>query len=161
MAFVINVKDKPLEIKFNYRMMFKANKELGSINEETGKNNEDGASQLFMNIMNQDDTAIFELIRLAGSNKSKFTENDIFTAIEGKLEEYMEDGKTEAEAYDALFNDIKEEMLDSGFFMRKLEKQIENMEKGKKILAEREDKDSQSQAKAIEELIASIKNEIS
>ena len=56
---------------------------------------------------------------------------------------------------------MKEEMLNSGFFMRKLEAQIKNMEKGKAILAEKKDQTSKDQVKAITDLIDSMKKEIS
>lgn len=156
MAFTINIRNKDLEIKFNYRMMFKANRELGSL-DENGKKNEDGASNLFMKIMNQEDTAIFDLIRLAHTGGKALTEEEIFNAIE----ERFEGVENEGEAYDELFNDMKEEMLNSGFFMRKLEAQIKNMEKGKAILAEKEDQTSKDQVKAITDLIDSMKKEIS
>lgn len=156
MAFTVNVRGKDLEVKFNYRMMFKANRELGSI-DENGKKNEDGASNLFMKVMNQEDTAIFDLIRLAHTGGKALTEEEIFDAIENRFEGVEDEG----EAYDELFNDMKEEMLNSGFFMRKLEAQIKNMEKGKAILAEKEDQTSKDQVKAITDLIDSMKKEIS
>lgn len=156
MAFTINIRNKDLEVKFNYRMMFKANRELGSI-DENGKKNEDGASNLFMKVMNQEDTAIFDLIRLAHTGGKALTEEEIFDAIENRFEGVEDEG----EAYDELFNDMKEEMLNSGFFMRKLEAQIKNMEKGKAILAEKEDQTSKDQVKAITDLIDSVKKEIS
>ena len=156
MAFIVNIRGKDLEIKFNYRMMFKANRELGSI-DENGKKNEDGASNLFMKIMNQEDTAIFDLIRLAHTGGKALTEDEIFDAIEKRFEGVENEG----EAYDELFNDMKEEMLNSGFFMKKLQAQIKNMEKGKAILAEKEDQTSKDQVKAITDLIDSIKKEIS
>ena len=134
MSFTVKVRGKDLKVKFNYRMMFKANKELGSIDEK-GNKNEDGASNLFMKVMNQEDTAIFDLIRLAHTGGKALTEEEIFDAIEDRFEGVEDEGQ----AYDELFNDMKEEMLNSGFFMRKLEAQIKNMEKGKAILAEKEE----------------------
>lgn len=156
MAFIVNIRGKDLEIKFNYRMMFKANRELGSIDEK-GNKNEDGASNLFMRVMNQEDTAIFDLIRLAHKGGKALTEDEIFDAIEKRFEDCEDEG----EAYDKLFNDVKEEMLNSGFFMKKLQAQIENMEKGKDILKEKEDETSKTQVKLLTDLIDSIKKEIS
>lgn len=155
MAFEIEVKGKTLEIKFDYRTMFKANKKLASKNPETGQKNDDGASNLFNRILAQDDEAVFDLINLVWTGK-KLTENDLFDALEGFFEDYED----EEEAVDALFNGIKEEMLDSGFFMKKLKKQIENMEKGRDILKERDDEQSQMQVKAIDNLLSSMKKEI-
>lgn len=155
MAFVIEVKGKELQIKFDYRTVFKANNQLGSVDEK-GNRNADGASNLFNRILEQDDTAIFDLIQLA--HTGKLTENEIFEAIEKHLEKAGDD---ESEAYDALFTEIKEEMLRSGFFVKKLEKQIENMEKGKEIIEAREDEQSKMQAKAVGELIQRLKQELS
>lgn len=156
MAFTVNIRNNPLEIKFNYRIMFKANKELGTIDEK-GNKNTDGASNLFIRVLNQDDTAIFDLIKLVFKGGKALTDDEIFDAIEERFEG-VED---EAKAYDELFNDMKEEMLESGFFMRKLSVQIENMEKGKKMLAEKTDETSQMQVKQLDELINSLKKEIS
>lgn len=156
MAFEIEVKGKPLEIKFDYRTMFKANKKLASDNPETGQKNDDGASNLFSRILEQDDEAVFDLIRLVWTG-GKLTENDLFDAVEGFMAEYDD----ESEGYDALFDGIKQEMLDSGFFKKKLNKQIENMEKGKEILKERDGEQSQLQVKALDGLLNSMKKEIS
>lgn len=156
MAFEIEVKNKPLEIKFDYRTMFKANQKLGSTDEKGNKNN-DGASNLFSRIVNQEDSAIFDLINLVHKGKA-LTDDDIFDAIEKHLDEYDGD---ESEAYDALFNEIKEEMLNSGFFLKKLKKQIQNMERGKEMLAEKDDEQTQMQVKALSDLIDSMNKEIS
>lgn len=158
MAFEIEVKGKTLEIKFDYRTMFKANKELATKNPETGQKNNDGASNLLSRILEQDDEAVFDLIELVYPNKKKkLTENDLFDAIEGYIEVYDD----ESEGYDALFNNVKEEMLDSGFFLKKVKKQVENMEQGKKMLEERDDEQSKMQAKALDGMLSSLKNEIS
>lgn len=156
MPFVIEVKGKPLEIKFDYRTMFKANKQLGTVDED-GNKNADGAFNLFNRISNQEDEAIFDLLKLVHKGKA-LTEDDIFEAIEKYIEAYDGD---ESEAYDALFTDLKQEMLDSGFFVKKLKKQLENLEKGKEILEAREDDQSQVQAKALSDLIDSMKKELS
>jgi len=157
MAFEIEVKNKPLEIKFDYRTMFKVNKELASDNPETGQKNNDGASNLFSRILEQEDEAVFDLIQLAYPNKKKLTQNDLFDAVEGFFEDYED----EEEAVDALFNGIKEEMLDSGFFLKKIKKQIKNMEQGKEMLKDRGDEQSEMQAKALDGMLNSMKKEIS
>lgn len=156
MAITFEVKGKPLEIKFDYRTMFKANKVLGTT-DDNGKKNEDGASSLFSRILEQDDSAVFDLIKLVHTGKA-LSEEDLFIAVES----YMEDtGKEDSEAYDALFNDVKEEMLNSGFFVKKLNKQIQNMEKGKEMLSKKEDDQTQMQVKALGDMIDSMKKEIS
>ncbi len=155
MAFEINVKGQLLEIKFNYRTMYKANRELGSI-DENGNKQEDGASNLFLRVLQQDDSAIFDLIKLTYKGKG-LKEDDIFDA----LEERFEGAEDEAKAYDELFDDMKDEMLRSGFFTRKLEAQIENLEKGITILEAREDKDSQTQATMLRDVVGTAKKEIS
>ena len=94
---------------------------------------------------------------MAHKGEKALTEDEIFDAIEKKFEDCEDEG----EAYDKLFNDVKEEMLNSGFFMKKLQAQIENMEKGKDILKEKEDETSKTQVKLLTDLIDSIKKEIS
>lgn len=160
MSVVFNVKNKDVEIKFNYRMMFKANKHLGSINSE-GNRNDDGASNLFNRILSQEDEAIFDLIKLAHTGSKTLTDDELFDAVENKLQEYMNDSMSEKEAYNQLFEDVKGEMFNSGFFMRKLENQIKNMEQGKKLLAQREDQTSKEQVLAITDLLDKMQKEIS
>lgn len=155
MPFTVTVKGKPVDIKFNYRMVFKANKKLGSVNNETNERNPDGAGVLFAKVLDQDDDALFEVIDLA--SKEKLTENEIFEAIE----EFFSKFEDEEEAYDAIFNQMKDEMVQSGFFKKKIKKYVENLEKVIVALKNKKDEDSKLQVTSIQELADKMKKEIS
>ncbi|EZK68236.1 hypothetical protein Z482_01182 [Streptococcus pyogenes ABC020047395] len=59
-----------IDIKFDFKTMFKINNKLGTINPETGERNADGVGALFFNILERNESAIVDLVRLsAGSGK--------------------------------------------------------------------------------------------
>lgn len=153
MAFTITVKNKEVKIKFNYMMLFKANKKLGT-KDENGKSQNDGAATLFVNVLEQEDDALIDIIQLA----SDCTENDALKAIE----DYMINSEieNEEEAYTQIFNDLKAEMLASGFFVKKVKKYIENLEKAIPILEAKKDTESKTQAAAVKDLAERMKKEI-
>lgn len=155
MPFTVQVKGKELPIKFNYRMVFKANKKLGTINAETKERNSDGAGVLFSKVLEQEDDAIFEIINLAATEK--LSENEIFEA----MEDFFSKFKDEEEAYDAIFAQMKDEMLASGFFKKKIKKYVENLEKAIKVLEKKDTDESKDQVEAIKELADKMKSEIS
>jgi len=154
MTFSINIKKKPLEIKFNYGLFFKANKKLGT-KDKDGNYMNNGAGILFSKILENDDEAIVNIIQLA--SKEKYSENEIFEGIEEFVEAA---GETEEAGYDALFDEMKKEMLASGFFKKKILKYIEQMEKAKEVLSKKKDDESKVQVEAIEELIEKMKKEL-
>ena len=95
MAFVIKVKKKDVEIKFNYRLNFKANKKLGTKN-ENGEPQNDGAGILFTQVLEGEDAALINIIQLMDD---KFTENDVLDAIGEYVENLVDDEVTEEQAY--------------------------------------------------------------
>lgn len=155
MSFTVNLKGKPLEIKFNYRLVFKANNTLGSIDPETKKRNSDGAGALFAKVLDQDDEAIFEMIRL--SAKGKVSDEEIFDAMEDFFSSYED----EEQAYDAIFEEAKQEMLRSGFFVKKIKKYIENLEKAVQVLEVKPTEKNEQQITAIKQIADQMKKEIS
>lgn len=155
MAVIFKIKGKDVSIKFNYRMMFKANKKLGTKNED-GESQNDGAGVLFVQIMERDDDAVINLLELVDP---KATENECLDAIASYIEDL--DIEDEAEAYEQMFKDVEEEMLDSGFFMSKVQKYIENLEKAVEVLEAKKDSEAKEQAKAVKELAERMKKEIS
>ncbi|BDQ56134.1 hypothetical protein EfsSVR2331_02590 [Enterococcus faecalis] len=58
MSFAVKLKEKQLEIKFNYGMLFKANKKLGT-KDAQGNSQNDGAGVLFVKVLEEDDDALF------------------------------------------------------------------------------------------------------
>ncbi|WP_367007445.1 tail assembly chaperone [Streptococcus sp. ZY19097] len=150
------VKNKIIEIKFDYRTRYKANKKLATQNQETGESNNDGVATLFNNILNRNDKGIVDLIMLAANTAGSkaITEDDALSAIEKWLTE------NEASDTDDLFKEIQEEMVESGFFKEEISKYITNMETSLEYMEGQEDV-SDIQLKAIEKMIGKMKNAIS
>ena len=68
---------------------------------------------------------------------------------------------SEEEAYNQIFIDLKEEMLASGFFVSKIRKYKENIEKAQQVLATRKTEDEKLQAEELKKLAERITKEIS
>lgn len=145
------VKNKPVEIKFDYRLMFTIDKKLATTNVQTGEKNNDGVANLFSKILNKDDQGIVDLIILS---TDKTSENEAITAIVTWLEEH------EATNTDDLFKGIQDEMVESGFFKGKILKHIANMEKALKYMKGQKDVD-EMQIKAVGETIGEMKSAVS
>ncbi len=124
-----------IDIKFDFKTMFKIDDELKTVpSPETGERNADGVGALFFNILERNESAIVDLVRLsAGSGKKALTEDEILDAIA----EAVDEGTTEG-----LFAEIEKEMVDSGFFRAKILKYIENMEKSARYLKAKDDTDA-------------------
>jgi len=114
-----------VDIKFDYRAMFKIDKELGSRDTQTGKRNNDGIGSLFTKIIDRDDQGIVDLIMVMASKKAKAVSEDEAIAA---IEQYFEKSESD-DPQEALFQEIEEEMVDSGFFKKKILKYIENLDK--------------------------------
>lgn len=122
------VGSRAIEIKFDYMLMFKVNKEL-STRDDNGKPNEDGVGALFLRVVERNDSALVDLIKLCASKKAKaVSDEEALSAIALKLEE-MDATNTEP-----IFKAIEEEMVDSGFFNEKVLKYTEKLELALKYL---------------------------
>ena len=158
MSFAVELKGKQLEIKFNYGMLFKANKKLGT-KDAQGNSQNDGAGVLFVKVLEEDDDALFDIIKLA--SKDKVTDEDIAKSVQ----DFVETFEDEEEGYSMVFEKLKQEMLDSGFFVKKLKKYINNLEKAADYLKSQqpteEIQNPEQQAKAVKDLADRIKKEIS
>lgn len=153
------VKNKIVEIKFDYRMMFKVDRKLATINQETGASNNDGVGNLFNKILNQEDSGLVDLILLAANRSSlkNVSEDDVLSAIETWLVDNDEKDTG------TLFDQIESEMVDSGFFRQKISKYIENMEMLLPFMQNRREltEEQEMQIKALGELIGKMKNALS
>lgn len=160
MTFEIKVANKDVEVKFDYKTMFKANKLFGEKGED-GQDTSTGSINLFMRLSSGDDEGLIDFISLGMDKKSaeKLTQDKYIEAIQGKIDEYIEEGLSEKEAYQQIFKDAREEMLGSGFFVGKLEQTLDMMEKGVAMMDDSED--NQGQIKATERLVEMLKKEIS
>lgn len=160
MSFNIKIKGKEQKIKFNYALNFKANKKLGS-KDENGKFQNDGAGILFVQVLEKEDDALINLIQLVDS---KATENDAIEAISSYIDEITndEEAKSDVEsAYNKIFEDLKEEMVNSGFFVMKIRKYLETLEKANSFLTSQKKEESKIQADELKKLAERIKKEIS
>ena len=150
------VKNKIIEIKFDYRTMFKVDKQLATKNKETGASNNDGVGTLFNNILNRNDEGLVDLILLSANKafSKAISEDDAITAIEDWLIEH------DAESTEILFEEIQQEMVDSGFFRNKILKYIENLETAVEYMKAQEDSEA-LQIEVTEKLIGKMKSALS
>ena len=150
------VKNKIIEIKFDYRTMFKVDKQLATKNKETGASNNDGVGTLFNNILNRNDAGIVDLITLSANKafSKAISEDDAITAIEDWLVD------NDAADTENLFEAIQQEMVDSGFFRNKILKYIENLETAVEYMKAQEDSEA-LQIEVTEKLIGKMKSALS
>ena len=150
------VKNKIIEIKFDYRTMFKVDKQLATKNKDTGASNNDGVGTLFNNILNRNDEGIVDLILLSANKafSKAISEDDAITAIEDWLVEH------DAADTENLFEEIQQEMVDSGFFRNKILKYIENLETAVEYMKAQEDSEA-LQIEVTEKLIGKMKSALS
>ena len=150
------VKNKIIEIKFDYRTMFKVDKQLATTNKETGASNNDGVGTLFNNILNRNDEGLVDLILLSANKafSKAISEDDAITAIEDWLVEH------DAADTENLFEEIQQEMVDSGFFRNKILKYIENLETAVEYMKAQEDSEA-LQIEVTEKLIGKMKSALS
>ena len=150
------VKNKIIEIKFDYRTMFKVDKQLATKNKDTGASNNDGVGTLFNNILNRNDEGLVDLILLSANKafSKAISEDDAITAIEDWLVEH------DAADTENLFEEIQQEMVDSGFFRNKILKYIENLETAVEYMKAQEDSEA-LQIEVTEKLIGKMKSALS
>ena len=150
------VKNKIIEIKFDYRTMFKVDKQLATKNKDTGASNNDGVGTLFNNILNRNDEGIVDLILLSANKafSKAISEDDAITAIEDWLVD------NDAADTENLFEEIQQEMVDSGFFRNKILKYIENLETAVEYMKAQEDSEA-LQIEVTEKLIGKMKSALS
>ena len=150
------VKNKIIEIKFDYRTMFKVDKQLATKNKETGASNNDGVGTLFNNILNRNDAGLVDLILLSANKafSKAISEDDAITAIEDWLVD------NDAADTENLFEEIQQEMVDSGFFRNKILKYIENLETAVEYMKAQEDSEV-LQIEVTEKLIGKMKSALS
>lgn len=156
MSFDITIKGKEQKIKFNYALNFKANKKLAS-KDENGNSQNDGAGILFVQVLEKEDDALVNLIQLVDS---KATENDALDSIGDYIGGLVEGGLSQEEAYAKIFDDLKDEMVASGFFVTKIRKYSESLEKAIDYLSNQKKEDNQIQINELKKLVEKIKKEI-
>lgn len=154
------VGSRAIEIKFDYMTMYKVNRDLGSQGTD-GSRNEDGVGALFLRVVDRNDSALVDLIKLCASKKAKaVSDEEAIKAIADKMEDLG------AESTEPLFEALEEEMVESGFFKEKVSKYLENLELGLKYLKAKaetaEDKaQAELQIEQTEAQIGRLRNAIS
>ena len=148
--------NKVIKIKFDFRTMFMINKQLATKNKDTGAGNNDGVGTLFNNILNHNEQGLIDLITVAGKTSlgKALTEDDAIVAIEKWLED------NDAEDTEKLFEEIKEEMIESGFFKGKILKYIKGMQKALNYLTAKDDVDP-IEVQAVKDMISEMQNALS
>lgn len=148
--------NKVIKIKFDFRTMFMINKQLATKNKDTGAGNNDGVGTLFNNILNHNEQGLIDLITVAGKTSlgKALTEDDAIVAIEKWLED------NDAEDTEKLFEEIKEEMIESGFFKGKILKYIKGMKKALDYLTAKDDVDP-IEVQAVKDMISEMQNALS
>ena len=148
--------NKIIEIKFDYRTLVNVDKQLATKNKETGASNNDGVGALLNNILNRNDEGLVDLILLSANKafSKAISEDDAITAIEDWLVD------NDAADTENLFEEIQQEMVDSGFFRNKILKYIENLETAVEYMKAQEDSEA-LQIEVTEKLIGKMKNALS
>lgn len=116
------VKNKPLDIKFNFLQIFKIEKYLSKTYKESK-----GLFELMEGLVYKKDQSILDILNALVPKG--ITENDLAEAI---------NAKSEAEGYDAMYQELLETAKASGVFMEKMKAlkkqtalvtQVSNLEK--------------------------------
>lgn len=147
------VGNRMVEVAFDYKTMFKVDKQLASKNPQTNELNNDGVGVLFTQVLNREDDAIINLIKVSSNqNKKALSEGEILDAVASYVEE---------NGYIETFEELEKEMVDSGFFNVKISKYIENMEQAIGWMEEEQNKANSMEVKAIKGIIGKMKNALS
>lgn len=120
----IQVKGQPVETKFNFRALFRANKLYSSAE---GAN--DGASSIWLAFVTDDDMALFKALRVL--LPKSYTDDDIMDV----LDKSEENGQSEE-----LFKKIEQELHESGFFKHAAQRWLNLTEKYGKALTDKKNK---------------------
>lgn len=143
----ITVKDQPVEAKFNFRALFRANKLYSSAE---GAN--DGASSIWLAFVTDDDMALFKALRVL--LPASYTDDDIMDV----LDEAEEDGKSQE-----LFKEVEQELHESGFFKHAATRWLNLTEKYGKALTDKKNKTAEEkiQEAATQDTMAAMKKSLS
>lgn len=111
---------------------------------------------MFNNILNRNDEGLVDLILLSANKafSKAISEDDAITAIETWLVD------NDADDTESLFEEIQQEMVDSGFFKNKILKYIENLETAVEYMKAQEDSEV-LQVEITEKLIGKMKSALS
>lgn len=143
----ITVKGQPVEAKFNFRALFRANKLYSSAE---GAN--DGASSIWLAFVTDDDMALFKALRVL--LPKSYTDDDIMDA----LDKAEDDGKSQE-----LAEEVEQELHKSGFFKHAAQRWLNLTEKYGKALTEKKNKTAEEkiQEAATKDTLDAMKKSLS
>lgn len=146
MAIELNIKGKQVTGKFNFGAFYKANKLLSN------EQNNDGAVNLFYGIVTGDLMMLPSAITILAPANEKLTDEQTNDAVDAMTAAHGGD-------LDAVFDAIKEELQDSGFFVKAVKNQIKSMEMIQEALMAKEDT-TEVQKKAFEEMLSTLQENV-
>ena len=120
----VTVGKKTDTLKFNYKALFNANKDYSTY-DANNNNMGDGATNLFTRILTGDTAVIIDIIKVAGGF-GKISDDDLF----GVIDEITEDGAK----IDEVLAELKDELKNSGFFLKDINVQKKALEETLSIL---------------------------
>lgn len=143
----ITLKGKKEEFKFSYRAFFRANNLFST---SDGAN--DGASNIWLGFVTNDDSALFNALRAL--LPTKYQDSDIFDL----LDQVDEEGKV-----DEFAAQVEAELHKSGFFRRAAERWIKLTEKysGDLKVTPEMSEEKKIQTKASKDTLAAMKKSLS
>ncbi|RHE74178.1 tail assembly chaperone [Weissella cibaria] len=146
MAIELDIKGKQVTGKFNFGAFYKANKLLSN------EQNNDGAVNLFYGIVTGDLMMLPSAITILAPTNAKLTDEQLGDAVDALTAAHGGD-------LDAVFDAIKEELQDSGFFVKAVKNQIKSMEMIQEALMAKEDT-TEVQKKAFEEMLSTLQENV-
>lgn len=136
--------------KFNFASLFKANSKFSNIDKD-GNSMNNGAANMFVRLINEDDGALKDIFSLW--LPAKTSDEKIY----GLIDELTNDGETAKE----LVDEVSDEMKQSGFFKRAIQAYIKQMEQGLELLkAKTESDEALEQIPVLELQLKSLKDAI-
>lgn len=136
-------------LKFNFKALFNANEQYSSY-DENGNNLGDGATNLFTRILSDDTSVIADIIKVAGGF-GKVSNDDLFDAVDA----ITEDGSK----IDDVLSELKDELKNSGFFLKSITTQRDRLAKALTILNGKEQTEELKQQVSVVENILKLLNE--
>ena len=143
----ITVKDQPVEAKFNFRALFRANKLYSS-----AESANDGASSIWLAFVTDDDMALCKALRVL--LPEKYSDDDIMDV----LDKAEDDGKSQE-----LLKEVEQELHESGFFKHAATRLLNLTEKYGKALTDKKNKTAEEkiQEAATKDTLDAMKKSLS
>ncbi|MFB9770093.1 tail assembly chaperone [Lactiplantibacillus modestisalitolerans] len=140
----LKIKGKDLDLKFDFGAFFRANKQLS-----TNDTQEDGASQLWLQFVNEDPMAVYNALRVLVP--AKYSDEDITDFLNDYADE---------KAFDDLTKQLEEELHTSAFF-RRAAKQWLNLTSKYAVTGKAKNQAEEIQQQAVRDTLDALKKSLS